>query len=279
MFHGADVSVNSTHKLIGGMSQGSMLHMRKDRVDADRVHAVARLFLSTSPSCLILASLDVARMQMATEGEQLLARAARLAKEARAAIRAIEGLGSFGGELVGRPGAYSFDPARLTVQVKGLGHTGYEIEKLLRRRHHIQVEMSDLFNILCLVTIGDSPRDLECLVTALAELARDPRPFGEGEHPLHRCFGPRFELPDWPPIRMTPREAFFAPTRRVRVRDALGRIAAELVTPYPPGIPIVCPGEEITEWIIEYMCIEIEENFPVHGLIDDGDEKWIRVVR
>lgn len=279
MYHGADIAVNSTHKLIGGMSQGSMLHVRGGRVNRDRVESVARLFLSTSPSCLILASLDVARMQIATHGDDLLERTIRLAEQARAAIREIPGLGAFGAEMIGRPGVYGFDPTRLTIQVKGLGHTGYEIERLLRKRHHIQAEMSDLFNVLCLITIGDRADDLEMLVAALRDLAGDPRGFEDHEHPFHRCFGPRFEMPDWPPIRMTPRDAFFAPTRRVAVRDSLGCVAAELVTPYPPGIPILCPGEEITEQIVEYMSIEIEEDFKVHGIIEESGEKYVRVVK
>lgn len=275
---GADISVNSTHKLVGGMSQGSMLHVRTERIDFDRVASVARLFLSTSPSCLILASLDTARMQMACEGEALLERAVRLAEDARERINRIPGLAALGPELLGRPGVHGFDPTRLTVRVNGLGHTGYEIEKLLRKRHHIQVEMSELFNVLCLVTIGDRPEDLDALVHGLESLARDPRQFEEGEHPLHRCFGPGFELPDWPPIRMSARDAFFSPSKRVLVRDSLGCVAAELVTPYPPGIPIICPGEEITQWIIDYLSVEIEEDFKVHGLYGDSGERWIRVV-
>ena len=142
---GADIAVNSTHKLVGAFSQGSMLHVRSERVDLDRVASVVRLFLSTSPSCLILASLDTARMQMACEGDALLERTIRLAEDARKRINEIPGLACLGPELLGRPGVCGFDPTRLTVRVNGLGHTGYEIEKLLRKRHHVQVEMSELF--------------------------------------------------------------------------------------------------------------------------------------
>lgn len=278
MLSGADAAVNSTHKLVGGMSQGSMLHISERRLDAGRVDAVARLFLSTSPSCLILASLDAARMQMAVYGDGLLERTVKIARQARRSIRDIPHVGCFGSELIGRPGVYGFDPTRLTFQVKGLGHTGYEMEALLRRRHHVQAEMSDLFNVLCLVTIGDRPEDLRRLVEGIRDIARERREVDDANHPFHRCFGDRFELPDWPPIRMTPREAFFAPSRRVLVRDSLGCVASELVTPYPPGIPIICSGEEITEQIIDYLSVEIEEDFKVHGLIEADGEKWLRVV-
>jgi lysine decarboxylase len=278
MSFGADLSVNSTHKLIGGMSQGSMLHVRKGRVNLDRVGSVARLYLSTSPSCLILASLDTARMQMSIEGDELLERTIALAENARQRLRQIEGVGCFGSEIVGRPGAWGFDPTRLTIQVKGLGHTGYDMERLLRRRHHIQAEMSDLFHVLCLITIGNTQEDIDRLVSAVEDLALRPRLRDEEDHPFHRAFAGKFEMPDWPPIRLTPRDAFFTKTRRVRVGESLGCIAAELVTPYPPGIPIICPGEEITQQIIDYMSIEIEEDFKVHGLIEDGGEKFIRVV-
>lgn len=275
---GADAAVNSTHKLIGGMSQGSMLHISGRRLDVDRVDAVVRLFLSTSPSCLILASLDAARMQMAVYGEALLERTVRISNDARRALRDIPRVGCFGSELIGSPGVHGFDPTRLTFQVRDLGHTGYEVEAMIRRRHHVQAEMSDLFNVLCVVTIGDREEDVARLVEAVRDVARTPRLVHDADHPFHRCFGPRFELPDWPPIRMTPREAFFSPSKRVRVKDSLGCVASELVTPYPPGIPIVCSGEEITAQIVDYLSVEIEEDFKVHGLIEADGEKWVRVV-
>lgn len=278
MWCGADAAVNSTHKLVGAMSQGSMLHISTRRLDADRVDSVARLFLSTSPSCLILASIDAARMQMALQGDELLERTVRIAEAARQAIREIPGVGCFGRELVGRPGVHGFDPTRLSFQVKGLGCTGYEFERLLRKHHHVQAEMSDLLNVLCLITIGDREEDLARLVDGIRDLAPRVRSSDHEEHPFDRCFGPAFELPDWPPIRMTPREAFFAPSKRVRVREALGCIASEMITPYPPGIPIICSGEEVTEQIIDYLSVEIAADFKVHGLIEADGENWMRVV-
>lgn len=278
MWCGADAAVNSTHKLVGAMSQGSMLHISTRSLDAGRVDAVARLFLSTSPSCLILASIDAARMQMVMHGDALLQRAVDLAESAREAIRQIPGVGCFGRELVGRPGVSGFDPTRLSFQVKGLGCTGYEFERLLRKHHHVQAEMSDLLNVLCLITIGDREEDLARLVEGIRDVAGRLRTSEHEEHPFDRCFGPTFELPDWPPIRMRPREAFFAPSTQIRVRDALGRVASEMITPYPPGIPIICSGEVVTEQIIEYLSVEIAADFKVHGLIEIDGENWMRVV-
>lgn len=278
MWCGADAAVNSTHKLVGAMSQGSMLHISTRRLDPYRVDAVARLFLSTSPSCLILSSIDAARKQMVLEGDALLEQTVQLAEGARQALRDIPGVGSFGRELIGRPGVSGFDPTRLSFQVRGLGITGYEFEALLRKHHHVQAEMSDLFNVLCLVTIGDREQDLARLVEGVRDLAERAARGDAEVHPFERTFGPSFELPDWPPIRMTPREAFFAPSRLVKVADALGEVASEMITPYPPGIPIICPGEEVTQQIIDYLSVEIDADFKVHGLIERDGDSWMRVL-
>lgn len=272
---GADMVVNSTHKLAGAMSQGSMLHVLGDRVDVDRVQSVVRLFLSTSPSCLILASLDAARMQLATEGKRLLTRTLALADHCRAEINKIPGLSCFGEELTRKAGVSGFDRTRISLQVRGLGMTGYEVEAWLRDRHRIQAEMSDLFNVVFLITIGDREQDIESLLTALRDLSRYARE--ERTAPKAAYLGDRFELPDWPPIRMTPRQAFFSPSRRVPLKDSKGFVSAEIITPYPPGIPVLVPGEEITQQIIDYINIELDAGIKVHGLIDE-DERIVRVL-
>ncbi|HEY4002754.1 MAG TPA: aminotransferase class I/II-fold pyridoxal phosphate-dependent enzyme [Candidatus Xenobia bacterium] len=272
---GADMVVNSTHKLAGAMSQGSMLHVLGPAIDVDRVQSVVRLFLSTSPSCLILASLDAARMQLATEGRELLGRTLALADHCRAEINRMQGLSCFGAELIGRPGVQGYDRTRICVQVKGLDMSGYEAEEWLRDHAHVQAEMSDLFNVVFLLTIGDRPQDIETLLDALRALSQAAREGPPRTPPP--WFTGRFELPDWPPIRMTPREAFFSPSRRVPLRASAGFISAEIITPYPPGIPLLVPGEEITPDIIRYIEIELDAGIKVHGLIDE-DEREVRVL-
>lgn len=276
---GADLVINSTHKLLSGMTQASMLHLRGDRVDRGRLEAVLKLFLSTSPSCLLVASLDVARHQMATRGEALLSRALEAAAWAREEINRIPGLRCYGPEVVGRPGAAGWDPTRLVVTARDLGFTGYEVERILRYHHNIQLEMSELFNVVALVTIGHSAEDLERLVEAFRTLPGHPREFDIRERlqRLEKRRGKPFELPDFPEQRLTLRQAFDSPYRTVPLAQAVGCISAEMVTPYPPGIPVVCPGEVITQELVDYLVMELAAGAHIQGPFDPA-LKTIRVV-
>jgi arginine decarboxylase len=275
---GADLCINSTHKMLSAFSQCAMLHQKGDRVRLDRLKAVLKMFLSTSPNLPMVASLDVARKQMATEGTTLLSRTIALAQETRSRINGIAGLYCFGEELQGRKGIFDLDPTKITVTVKGLGYTGYEASELLRRRYNIQVELADLFNIVALFTIGTTREAAERLVGALEELASDHReldmfaPSGILEQRLRHG---NFHIPAVPPMRMRPREAFLADTEFLKLRESKGRICAETITPYPPGIPVIAPGEEITPEIIDYLRLELKAGVRIQGPYDDK----LRVIR
>jgi arginine decarboxylase len=266
---GADFCINSTHKLISGLSQASMVHIKGKRMDQGRVQGVLRICLSTSPNSLLLASLDVARMQMATQGKELLTHTLKIANWAREQIKQISGMWAYGAELIGQPGIPDYDLTRLVFTGKNLGFTGYQLEKWLRFEHKIQIEMSDLLNVVALVTIGNTQEDLEKLVTALNEIARDKA--GKGDMARLNAMlieRTRIEMPDWPPQRLTPREAFFSPFEVIPFKKSAGRICTEVVTPYPPGIPILCPGEEITKEIINHMQIELQAGIHIQGPVD-----------
>ncbi|MBV8531437.1 MAG: aminotransferase class I/II-fold pyridoxal phosphate-dependent enzyme [Candidatus Eremiobacteraeota bacterium] len=275
---GADLCINSTHKMLSAFSQCAMLHQKGNRVRLDRLGAVLKMFLSTSPNLPMVASLDVARKQMATEGKALLSRTIELANETRARLNAIPGVYCFGEELRGRKGVFDLDPTKITVTVRGLGYTGYEASEILRRRHNIQVELADLFNVVALFTIGTTREAAERLVHAFGEMARDDReldmfaPSGILEQRLRRG---SFRLPAIPPMRMLPREAFLAATELVKFRESAGRICAETLTPYPPGIPVIAPGEEITPEIVDYVRLELKAGVRIQGPYDDQ----LRVVR
>jgi len=268
---GADLVVNSTHKIIGGMTQSSMLHQKGKRIDKGRLHAVLRILQSTSPSCLLMASLDVARMQMAVEGKKLLERAIKIADYLRENINRIPGFYCYGKEVIGRKGVFDMDVTRITFTASQMGYTGYEIEKILRYKHNIQIEMSELFNVVVLITIGHSLKEVDKLLAALREISRN---FKKRKHsPTHnlllkRIKGKPVELPDWPPQRMLPRDAFIAEFTTIPFRESAGRICTEIVTPYPPGIPILCPGEEITQEIIDYLEVEINAGVHIQGPVD-----------
>ena len=242
---GADLAAQSTHKLLGALTQASLLLGRKGRVDFSRVQKAASLLQTTSPNYLLLASLDIARLQMATEGRERIERAIDLSHGLRRSIRELPGLSCLGPECVGTAGAAGLDPTKLTVSVRSLGISGLEAERILRHRCKIQCELSDPGNLLFILSMADTKQEANRLLDGLSYLSR-------------RCHGKETPLPLPPPCppalqRLSPREAFWAPTETVAVNKAAGRISAEQISFYPPGIPVLCPGEEISAERIRYI--------------------------
>ncbi|HTD34226.1 MAG TPA: hypothetical protein VK665_11230, partial [Candidatus Elarobacter sp.] len=173
------------------------------------------------------------------------------------------------------------DPTKITVTVKDLGYTGYEAEEILRRRYNVQVELADLFNVVALYTIGTTPEASDMLVHGVRELAREDRPvdiFSPSGVLERRMSTGTYKLPAMPRIRLAPREAFLASTEFMPFKLSAGRVCAEVITPYPPGIPVLSPGEEITPEIIDYLTLEKKAGVKMQGPYDD-DLKFIRVVR
>jgi len=268
---GADVTVNSTHKLLAAMSQASMLHTKGARIDQGRLRSTLRIFQSTSPQLVLLASLDVARMQMATDGERLLAGVLALARDARRRLNEIPGVYCMGTDQVGKPGVAGYDETRIVITVKDLGYTGYEADQILRNRYNVQVELADLFNVVALITIGDSQDKIDKLVNAVKELAREDRPidiYAPTGILERRLAQGTYKMPPTPELVVTPREAFLSEHVEVAFKKSAGRICAEVVTPYPPGIPLLCPGERITEKLIEYLRLEIKAGVRMQGPVD-----------
>ncbi len=278
---GADLCINSTHKMLSAFSQCAILHQIGPRVPVDRLEAVLKMFLSTSPNLPMVASLDVARRQMAVDGAALLSRTISLAEETRRRLNAIEGVYCFGEELQGRPGIFDLDPTKVAITVKDLGYTGYEASEVLRRRYNVQVELADLFNVVALFTIGTSATAAERLVEGVMELAREDRPidiFSPSGILERRLKTGTYKLPKIPPMRMLPRDAFLAQTDFVNFKGSKGRICAETISPYPPGIPVISPGEEITGEIIDYLSLELKAGVRMQGPFDK-ELKTIRVVK
>ena len=244
---GADVAAQSTHKLLGSMTQTSMLHMASDRVDAERIRQAAGLLQSTSPNQLLLASLDIARLQMAQEGQKRLDRAVELSQWLRQAINEIPGLYCPGREIFG-DGAVALDWTKITVNVAGLDISGQEAELLLRHHWKVQCELSDPRNLLFIISMADTPKEAGRLLQVLREMADCHQ--GNINHVQDMLNMARMPVPV---RRANPRQAFFAKARVVRLEQALGCIGAETIAFYPPGIPVLCPGEEITEELVEYI--------------------------
>ena len=244
---GADLVVQSTHKTLGSLYQSSMLHGREGKVTAGEVSQALSMLQSSSPSSLLLASLDAVRSRMATQGNGLLSKAIELAESSRSRIREIAGMWCYGVELVGSGGVDSCDPTKLMVRVSDSGWTGHAAASWLRREHGLEVEFSDAANIVCTVTIADTKEDLDALVEGLRKLSQAAR--------ASSTMRPQ-GVNRWPPIpkrTMSMRRATFARSRSLPLREATGSIAAESVIPYPPGIPILVPGELIDAATVEYL--------------------------
>lgn len=244
---GADMAAQSTHKILGAMTQASMLLTSGPRVSRERVREAASLLQSTSPNQLLLASLDIARLQMAEEGRETVGNAVRLAEKLRCAINEIDGLWSFGPEYTDYPGATGLDTTKITVQVTDLGLSGVEAESILRHEYKVQCELSDARNLLFILSYADGEEQADYLLEALQGLARDHR------RATVAASAVAAGLPAVPAQGMTPREAFFAPKGSVPFGEAEGRIAAEQVMFYPPGIPILCPGDIIDAASLHYI--------------------------
>jgi arginine/lysine/ornithine decarboxylase len=219
-----------------------------------------------------MASLDLARMQMATEGKKLLTRTLKLAEEARVKINNISGITCFSKERAQQAGMADMDVTKLTITVSDLGLSGYSVSQMLNTRFGIQVEMADPFHVLVIVSIGDRQDDLNRLVDALQIISAETGLQG-ALLPLDKVHPPTLQNQ----FAMTPRDAFYSDTEMVTIDQAIGRVSAEIVTVYPPGIPLLVPGEEISMAAIDYL-----GNMAGLGAIIDGlneNNSLVRVVK
>lgn len=256
---GADMSSASIHKTAGSLTQSSVLLSRGNLIASDNVKHSLNLTFTSSASYLLMCSLDIARKQLAVNGAELLEEALQLARWARNEINGINGLYAFGRELAGTTGCFDFDETKLGINIRRLGYTGYQVESILRKEYNIQVEMSDLYNILAIVTIGDRKENVAALVGALKDIA-SKRKVRELKNAV--------ALPQNPDMIISPRDAFYNPKKTVKLEESDGEIAGEMIMAYPPGIPVVCMGERITKDIIDYIRILKEERCQLQGTSD-----------
>jgi arginine decarboxylase len=250
---GADVCVVSVHKMGAGFEQGSVFHVRGDLVDPSHIAACADLLMTTSPNALLYTALDGWRRQMVEHGESLLGAALELARRLRRDIEAMPGLHVLERELVAREASHELDQLQVLIDVTGLGISGYQAADWLREHERIDIGLSDHGRILATLSMADdetTARRLRAALEALIAAARNlPRP-----NPI--------KLPKPSELQLDsverPRDAFFGPVESVPVADAVGRIAAEQITPYPPGIPVVVPGERLNREVIDLPLTGLE---------------------
>jgi arginine decarboxylase len=272
---GADLVVSSTHKVVGSLTQSAMLHVGRgsaQRIDEAVIDRCVTLVESTSPSSLLAGSLDAARRHAATDGPALLSETLAALRETREAIRAIAGLDVLDERLAGAPGVHGWDPLRLAIDVRGTGLTGYELDPALRRIDDIHLELFGENVIVALFGMGEraSPRGTRLVVAlekAFDELGREP----------DRDTEPFAPPPPWGELAMSPREAFLGPQEVVPAAEAVGRVAAESLAAYPPGVPNVLPGERLTAPTLEYIQAALDHGGALRGA-SDRKLRTLRVV-
>lgn len=264
---GADMCAVSLHKTGGSLTQSSLLLLKEGLVDPKRVKTVLNLTQTTSASYLLMASLDVARKMLAVDGEEMLTKTLSLSRYARNEINRIEGLYAFGKELVGTSGVFDFDETKLGVNVADLGLTGFEVYDLLRDEYNIQVELGDVFNILAIISLGDTQEAVESLINALKDIASKYR-----GTKIKYNKGPILKNPE---VIISPRDAFYSRKKLVRFEEAEGEISGESIMAYPPGIPIVTPGERISKEIIEYVRLLKSQ----HSLLQGTEDPYIEYIK
>lgn len=267
--NGADITIQSTHKVLGALSQASMLHQQGDRVSPQRLSQALQFVQSTSPNALLLASLDAARQQMATQGEALMAQTLQYSDRARREIAQIPGLSVLNPPPSPESGFFALDLTRLTVWVDKLGLTGFAADEILNEQLNIVAELPLLRHLTFIITLGNTAADITALCQGFATLADRPQTPQTFEN---------FPLPaTLPQLALTPREAFFAPTETLSSQNARDRVSAELICPYPPGIPIIMPGEVITADAIAYLQQVLALGSAITGC-SDRTLKTLRVV-
>jgi arginine/lysine/ornithine decarboxylase len=256
---GADMCVQSMHKVTGALTQSSVLHIKKHGVGMETFERLAQnlhLVQSTSPSYLLMTSLDCARYELAVNGEGMMARAVELAEYARERIGDIDGfccMDGFG----------SIDRTRLVISAKELGITGFELDEVLFNKYQVNMELADYENVLAIVTYANEKEDMDRLISACVDISNTYKHFDGGKKFNNN------DIPEFPPIPpqiLTPRKAYFSKTTDINWSNAKGQISAQMIAPYPPGIPIVYPGEIITDEIWGYLEKFRKDGRHVHGL-------------
>lgn len=268
---GADVCVQSMHKVTGALTQSSVLHIKSKLVDVERLATNLHIVQSTSPNYLLMTSLDCARYELAMHGTEMMKQALELAEDARKKIHAIDGFSCMGQEIMGQAGVAGVDRTRLVISAKELGLTGFALEEILFERYAVNMELADYQNVLAIVTYANTKDELDRLVKACEEIAQE---YGKGEKIA--CEQPK--LPLIPEQVFTPRQAYFAKTEEVNWQQAIGKISAEMIAPYPPGIPIIYPGERITKEVWDYLEQFRKEKRHIHGS-RDGKLEIIRIIK
>lgn len=265
---GADMSAVSMHKTGGSLTQSSALLLGKS-MNEGYVRQIINLTQTTSASYLLMASLDISRKNLALNGKKIFERVTSLASYGRDEINKLGGLYAFSRELINGDSVFDFDPTKISVHTRNIGLAGIEVYDILRDKYEIQIEFGDIGNILAIVSVGDRILNVERLISALSEIKRlySKDPAGMLDHEYIE-----------PHVVCSPQEAFYADKVQLPLKETLGKVCAEFVMCYPPGIPILAPGELITEDALEYIIYAKAKGCNLTGA-EDIDTNKINVIK
>ncbi len=264
---GADIASVSMHKSGGSLTQSSFLLMGKN-INSDYMRQIINLTQTTSASYLLLSSLDISRKRLALSGREIFAETVEMAEYARSEINEIGGYYAYSKELINGDSIYDFDVSKLSVYTLPVGLAGIEVYDLLRDEYDIQIEFGDIGNILAYISVGDRKRDIERLISAMSEIKRRFGKSGAGMLTQEYIT---------PIVAETPRKAFYSDKISLPLEKSAGRVCSEFVMCYPPGIPILAPGELITDEIIEYIKYAKDKGCSMTGT-EDINIEYLNVI-
>lgn len=259
---GADLAAVSMHKTGGSLTQSSFLLLNCD-LNQGYVRQIINLTQTTSGSYLLMSSLDLARRDLVLHGKEIFCKVKKMAEYAREEINKIGGYYAFSEELIDGDEVFDFDRTKLSIFTRDTGLAGIEVYDLLRDEYGIQIEFGDIANILAIISVGDRELTIERLISALSEIKRLHSKDKAG------MFDHEYINPE---VVLTPQEAFYSSKRSMPMEESDGKICAEFVMCYPPGIPILAPGEKITREILDYISYAKEKGCFLTGTEDSKIE-------
>lgn len=264
---GADGVVQSTHKTLPSFTQSSMLHVQGNRIDREKLRFMLRIHQSSSPSYLLLSSLDFAVMVYETEGKYLMKALLENINTFREKVYKLNKVSIMSKDIIGIKGVHAIDHTRLWFGLKGI--TGYKLEQRLRDEFNIQMELSNDYGVLAVTSIANDTQDFDRLLSALDIISKEETNKGSDE--LQSFI---YKMPEQV---ITPRKALYKSRKRVLLKESSGYTSGEYIIPYPPGIPLIVPGEKINDEVIEYVTAIIQSGKEILGL-KDTSYQWIEVL-
>ncbi|WZL73198.1 aminotransferase class I/II-fold pyridoxal phosphate-dependent enzyme [Clostridiaceae bacterium 35-E11] len=268
---GADIVSQSTHKTLPAFTQSSMLHVKSKSIDVDRLRQMLMMHQSSSPSYLLMASLDAARTVVEHDGSKWMNQLLKNIDDFYDAISQTEGIGFIYEDIIGKYGVKNLDRTRLVINMASLGISGTALDQILSEKYHIQMEMSDMNHVVAVTTIGNSQKDFNRLLNALQDIRKKERGTDKKITALPIAYAV-------PKVNIIPRDAAFSKKTEVNFLCSENKISGEYIIPYPPGIPLLCPGEEITAELIEYVNKLKVSGVNIIGM-KDNELKRIKVIQ